>query len=83
MNSDGQVFYGSDVKKQFSFYWTKTDQDEPDWLFGWNQIKLVQIVSDQVVWIFLIGSNWIMSDQSELNEINWTKLVNTRSNKIK
>ena len=68
----------------------KKDQDKSDWLFGSNQIKLVQIWSNPPVgsnWfkLILIGSNWFKLDQKDQNKLDWLliKSDKTGSNWIK
>ena len=62
---------------QIGSNWFKLDQDESDWLFGSNQIKLVQIGTNK------IGSNWINLVKSGSNEINFDQIDQTGSNQIK
>ena len=77
---------------QIGSNWIKQDQDELGWLFGSNQIKLVQIcpncfksvqIGSNQINLDQLGSNCFKWDQSELNEIDWNKLDKTGSNQIK
>ena len=75
--------------------WFKLDQKRSRWIslivwsksykIGSNQIKLVQIGLNQIDYLVrsTFGSNCFKSDQSGFNEINWTKLDQTWSNKNK